>query len=179
MLITLALLPMKVSLTIAALLTVGLLPWALLSAMTLAMLGMVWRGEAWKAAYHEIEAQVSQLPPQCRQLLPKTASIGQCQSLPYAEDHYVFAQFCTTINPCAYRTLAGEHLHTTPSAGHSGAYNNSLVQEASDHLLYLILSETLSLEMQLRLYACPQKGISADPSSNYHTQSRPTPIDFI
>jgi len=50
------LLSLRASVTLASILTVTMLPWALamlrrspfLSAMTLAMLGMLWRGEAWK-----------------------------------------------------------------------------------------------------------------------------------
>jgi hypothetical protein len=77
-LITLAFqLPLQLSMTLTTLLTAGLLPVAIVkarrspwfAAMTLAMLAMLWRGEGWKAAFLEIEEQVSQLPPQCRQLL--------------------------------------------------------------------------------------------------------------
>jgi hypothetical protein len=77
----------RASLTLSILATVIWLPWALLSVrrsawawMTVAMLAMLWRGESWKALYLIQEAQVSQLPPQCLQLLPKTAFYGQSRS---------------------------------------------------------------------------------------------------
>jgi hypothetical protein len=72
MLITLAFLPLKVSVTLAALLTVILLPWALLTvkraallSMTmLARIGVTWRAEAWKTVYLESERRVSELQRQ-------------------------------------------------------------------------------------------------------------------
>ena len=83
--------PLAVSVTLAALLTVILLPWAFLTArrsvplaaMTLAMLLMTWRGETWKYGCPDLEARVSQLPPQCLQLLPKTAFSDQAAELGY------------------------------------------------------------------------------------------------
>lgn len=48
--------------------------------MTLAMLGMTWRAESWKIGCLEAERQLSQLPPQCRQLLPKTAFSGRASN---------------------------------------------------------------------------------------------------
>ena len=59
--------------------------------MTLAMLGMLWRGEAWKTVYLAEEAQSSQ----GLQLSPKIESISQCESIPYAGfesfDHPLFS----------------------------------------------------------------------------------------
>ena len=76
----LAWMPLQVSVTLAALATAIWLPWALVSArrspwawMTLAMIGMLWRGEAWKTVCLAEEAQLSQ----CLQSLPKTVSIWQ------------------------------------------------------------------------------------------------------
>jgi hypothetical protein len=55
--------PLAVPVTLAALLTVILLPWALLTVrrsaslagMMLAMLAMAWRGESWKAVFLQSE----------------------------------------------------------------------------------------------------------------------------
>jgi hypothetical protein len=72
----LALLSLRASVTLAALLTAILkvqqsAPFA---AMTLAMLGMLWRGEAWKAAYLlQVEQQVSEQPQQ--QQIPTLSNI--------------------------------------------------------------------------------------------------------
>jgi hypothetical protein len=41
--------------------------------VTLAILGMMWRGEAWKWECRRLTAQLSQLLPQSHQSLPKTA----------------------------------------------------------------------------------------------------------
>jgi len=89
MLIILAWLSLRVSVTLAALVTVGLLPVALskirrspeFALMTLAMLGMLWRGEAWKTVCLAEEAQLSQEP----QPPPKTGSFYQDRSLRYAD----------------------------------------------------------------------------------------------
>ncbi len=81
MLITLALLlPLKLSVTLAALLTAILLPLAISSvrrsvpfaAMTLALIGMTWRAEAWKTVYLQLERQaLEQRQPQQPPTLPK------------------------------------------------------------------------------------------------------------
>jgi hypothetical protein len=86
----LAWLPLRVSLTLAGLLTVFLLPLALMTArrsvpfaaMTLAMLGMMWRGETWKALCLKQSAQMYQLQRQYRQPSPKTVYFSQEASLP-------------------------------------------------------------------------------------------------
>lgn len=57
---------------------------ALFSGMTLAMLAMLWRGEAWKWAGLDLEVRVSQLPPQCLQLLPKTGCLNPASLILYA-----------------------------------------------------------------------------------------------
>ena len=83
MLITLAFLPLKVSMMLAAFLTLLLMALALtkrslwVSGLAMALIGMTWRAESWKAAYREIAQQASQLPPQYRQLLPKIMSVRQ------------------------------------------------------------------------------------------------------
>lgn len=99
MLITLA------SLTLAAILTAILLSWTLvkarrslvLAAMTLLMLGMTWRGEAWKAGCLSAESQLSQLPPQCRQSLPKTGFSGRGSDFPYAGRRFADVEFQRTL----------------------------------------------------------------------------------
>jgi hypothetical protein len=68
----LAWMSIQASVTLAAILTVILLPWALLSMrqsagfawMTLAMLAMLWRGEAWKTVFLQSEQQVLELQQQ-------------------------------------------------------------------------------------------------------------------
>ena len=82
----LAWMSIQASVTLAAILTVILLPWALLSMrqspgfawMTLAMLAMLWRGEAPKAVFLQSEQQVLEL--QQRQQ-PHTSSKIKCSTL--------------------------------------------------------------------------------------------------
>lgn len=112
--IILALLSQKASLTLAASLTVVLLPWALLTVwqrrnsqpvpeirqwalllagMTLAMLGMMWRGEAWKAGCLSAESQLSQLLQQSPQSSPKTASCDRAAVILYGERDLAAPEF--------------------------------------------------------------------------------------
>lgn len=73
--IILAWMPLALSVTLSVLLTVIVLPVAILrarrsvsfAAMTLAMLAMLWRGEAWKTVFLQSERQVSELQRQLRQ----------------------------------------------------------------------------------------------------------------
>lgn len=73
--IILAWMPLALSVTLSVLLTVILLPTAILwarrspsfAAMTLAMLAMLWRGEAWKTVFLQSERQVLELQRQLRQ----------------------------------------------------------------------------------------------------------------
>jgi hypothetical protein len=68
----LAWLSIQASGTLAAILTVILLPWAIvmvggslaLAAMTLMMRAMLWRGEAWKTVFLQSEQQVLELQRQ-------------------------------------------------------------------------------------------------------------------
>ena len=80
---------LKLSLSLSALLTAILLPVAILrarqsvlfSAMTLAMLGMMWRAEAWKTVYLQSERQLlEQRQPQRPPISPKTEFFYQHQS---------------------------------------------------------------------------------------------------
>jgi hypothetical protein len=82
MLITLAwLLPLKLSVTLSALLSVILLLLALQESkaclvITLVSIPLIWRGEAWKAVFLESKRQVSELQQQ--QQIPISSNIGFC-----------------------------------------------------------------------------------------------------
>ena len=75
----LAWMSIQASVTLAAILTMILLPWALVrvrrsltpAATTLTMLAMLWRGEAWKTVFLQSEQRVSELQ---RQLRPPISS---------------------------------------------------------------------------------------------------------
>jgi hypothetical protein len=90
--------PLQVSVTLATVLTLVLLPWALLSArrslgfalMTLAMLTMLWRGEAWKTVFLQSEQQVSELQQRQEQhALSKPKYLNLAPLLARDDVHYV------------------------------------------------------------------------------------------
>ena len=101
----LAWMPLQVSVTLATVLTLVLLQWALLSMrrsiglawMTIAMLGMLWRGEAWKTVYLAEEAQAFQE----QRLSPKTTSNRQVSLPVYAGVQHVLprASFQFLVEP--------------------------------------------------------------------------------
>lgn len=83
--------------------------------MTLAMLGMMWRGEAWKWAFLEAREQLSQLPPQCRQSLPKTESESLGPLILCADPH--FASPCGAIRLLASVGRDEYHILSSNSLG--------------------------------------------------------------
>jgi hypothetical protein len=96
-------LSLRVSVTLAALLTVILLPWALLSFrgsasfawLTLAMLAMLWRGEAWKTVFLQSEQQVLELQQQQRPPIESNSiSFGQGQRILYDDARRVAPRAC-------------------------------------------------------------------------------------
>jgi len=119
---TLAWISVRMSVTLAALVTVAFLPMAILrvrqsvsfAMMTLAMLGMMWRGETWKYQCLRLAGQLSQSLPQSRQLSPKRAfsrsisSIGNGDLLPtdgpliFAAAHVHFPQHYAPCETEAY-----------------------------------------------------------------------------
>jgi hypothetical protein len=73
----LAWMSIQASVTLSVVLTASLLllafrERALFWLVTVVAIGMLWRGESWKALCLLQEEQMSRLPPQCRQLLTKT-----------------------------------------------------------------------------------------------------------
>ena len=96
-------LSLMVSVTLAALLTVILRSWALLSFrgsasfawMTLAMLAMLWRGEAWKTVFLQSEQQVLELQQQQRPPIESNSiSFGQGQRILYDDARRVAPRAC-------------------------------------------------------------------------------------
>ena len=88
----LAWMSIQASVTLASILTVILLPWALVRVrrspgfawMTLAMPAMLWRGEAWETVFLQSERQVSELQRQLQQPSESSAiSFDQGQQILY------------------------------------------------------------------------------------------------
>jgi hypothetical protein len=190
MLITLAFLPLKVSMMLAGLLTVGLLPLAIVkarrsaafAAMTVAMLGMLWRGEAWKAAYREIAEQVSQLPPQCRQLLPKTVYLSPASLKQCVAGRYVLVDASIRFLPEAPltedRTSISRLHRRVPIAPLTSSDNKPAMYQVEDQAVYLAQYRALSSHIYLDRKS-PQQGITADLPYENHNQNRATPAEFI
>ncbi len=97
----LAWMPLQVSVTLATVLTPVLLPWALLSVrhslafalMTLAMLAMLWRGEARKTVFLQSEQQVSELQQRQEQRASSKPKYLTLAPLPACDDaHRVLPQ---------------------------------------------------------------------------------------
>src|SRR5436190_1601296 len=95
MLIILAWMSLRASMTLTGLLTLILFPVAVLrlrrsapfAAMTLAMLGMMWRGETWKygcLTAEQLGLQSQPLSRQQPQFLPNKAHLSQSQVIPCA-----------------------------------------------------------------------------------------------
>jgi hypothetical protein len=136
MLITLALeLPLRVSVTLAALLTLGLLPVAIVkarrsaafAAMTVAMLGMLWRGEAWKTICLAEEARLMQ----CLQQLPKTASIYQRASLAHVDAR----SFLPSALIQSRTPIFADDPHTTAQSDRAGEGRSALLGRNYEPLL--------------------------------------------
>jgi hypothetical protein len=119
MITVLAWMSLKLSLSLSALLTAILLPVAILraresvlfSAMTLAMLGMMWRAEAWKTVYLQSERQLleQRQPPQ-PQISPKTEFSYQSRTLldvgARCAPRFAAAQFPALIIQCGLGTMS-------------------------------------------------------------------------
>jgi len=90
----LAWMPLQVSVTLGTVLTLILLPWALLSArrslgfalMTLAMLAMLWCGEAWKTVFLQSGQQVSELQQRQEQRASSKPKYLTLAPLPACDD---------------------------------------------------------------------------------------------
>jgi hypothetical protein len=98
----LAWMPLAASVSLSALLTMILLPAAILrarqsplfAATTLAMLAMVWRGEAWKTVFLQSEQQVLELQQPQEQRVPSKPKYLTLALLPVRDDsHCASRQF--------------------------------------------------------------------------------------
>jgi hypothetical protein len=165
MVITLAWMSVQMSATLAALLTAFLLPWALLkvrrsatlAGMTLAMLGMLWRGEAWKMVYLRVANQ----PCQSLQQPPKTASFCRGGSSECAGDHCVpqraLVQFLAATSACGYRKPLEPMKSQRASRVASGeSCNIPPTAPETDQSAYLARSQPLFLQTDYTLVADPQ-----------------------
>ncbi len=187
MITALAWLPLRVSLTLVALLTVVILPWALLTmrrsampaAMALAMVGMMWRGEAWKTVYLREQAQLFQ----CLQQLPKTAFFDP-STLPLRDEvRFVlgFGEVQSLDVRAPAVALTGVPLNTFGPRG--ADYKALLVLRDSDHAADVALSSlsrTATFHLPLQNLReendYSRSGIKSEPESNYHTNAGPTPM---
>jgi len=218
----------RASVTLAGILTVILLPWAIvrarqslsLAAMTLTMLGMTWRGETWKyvlvvlwawfvvalrfaslcgvsllaiiwvwiaeqyrdqsalllrSAYHH---DISQSQPQSlRQSKLEQGNLAESNRV------YSFDQVLVVSTPCAeqqhereFHGFEDEGLNGEPQKNRNAC---AIVCEISDQEpLGSFFSKPTRIPSSIRPPQA-QLGITRDKGLHYHTQSDPTPNDFI
>lgn len=133
MLIILAWLPLKVSVTLSAILTAGLLFLAFRQAadfvlVTVLAIAMLWRGEAWKTVFLESERQLSELKEQRQtSTLPKTESAYSSQRFlsggaRCAPQVASFQSLGLASQGLSHRSLDGIRLHEEPLVLHEAVF---------------------------------------------------------
>ena len=186
-------LSLRVSVTLAALLTVILLPWALLSFrgsasfgwMTLAMLAMLWRGEAWKTVFLQSEQQVLELQQQQRPPIESNSiSFGQGQRILYDDARRVAPRACPQSLVEEY---GGDHPQSQrynraeeePTALRTKRHNVPVIAAESGLAVSLAPSPEMHTAQFHELHRHSPPDISGDLTPNCENQSEPTPSDFI
>jgi len=186
-------LSLRVSVTLAALLTVILLPWALLSFrgsasfgwMTLAMLAMLWRGEAWKTVFLQSEQQVLKLQQQQRPPIESNSiSFGQGQRILYDDARRVAPRACPQSLVEEY---GGDHPQSQrynraeeePTVLRTKRHNVPVIAAESGLAVSLAPSPEMHTAQFHELHRHSPPDISGDLTPNCENQSAPTAIDFI
>jgi hypothetical protein len=186
-------LSLRVSVTLAALLTVILLPWALLSFrgsasfawMTWAMLAMLWRGEAWKTVFLQSEQQVLKLQQQQRPPIASNAiSFGQGQRILYDDARRVAPRACPQSLVEEY---GGDHPQSEryncaeeePTALRTKRHNVPVIAAESGLAVSLAPSPEMHTAQFHELHRHSPPDISGDLTPNCENQSDPTPLDVI
>jgi hypothetical protein len=168
MLITLAWMALWQSAILSAALTVLVLALAWQKAavwlIAVVAVSMIWRGEAWKAVFLATEAKASQLPPQCRQLLPKTAFCFRSS----------WSQSLAAISREGLCTKSDQRLEVSaPFRLVQNASESSLVCAGKDWSSDLRGDEILGRAALSPLLVRSQNGIPAEPASNYQNDRHP------
>ena len=190
----LARMSIRASVTLAGILTVILLPWAILrarqsplfAAMTLAMLLMVWRGEAWKTVFLQAEQEVLELQQQ-QQRPPiecNAISFGQGQRILYHDARRVAPRVCSQSLVEEY---GGDHPQSQryncaeeePTALRTKRHNVPVIAAESGLAVSLAPSPEMHTAQFHELHRHSPPDISGDLTANCENQSDPTPIDFI
>jgi hypothetical protein len=180
-------LSLRASVMLASILTVTMLPWALamvrrspfLSAMTLAMIGMLWRAEAGKTVCLAEEVQLSQ----CLQSLPKTVSIRQRALAACAGAYHVLPQ---VLHPFLAEEFEETHRSLKPgiqtpqdqSEHHKGNHKALVNLQPLDLEAYLALVNA-EPDFEPRELHLGSRTDFRRSGLELPTQSDPTPIDFI
>jgi hypothetical protein len=182
----LAWMSIQASVTLAVILTVILLPWALVSArrspwvwMTLAMIGMLWRAEAWKTVCLAEEAQLSQ----CLQSLPKTGSSRQRALAACAGAHHVLPQ---VLHPFLAEEFEETHRFLKPgiqtpqdrNEHHKGNHKAPVNLQPLDLEAYLALVNA-EPDFEPRELHLGSRNDFRRSGLELPTQSDPTPSDFL
>ena len=189
MLITLAWLPLQVSVTLCLILSATLIvsgavserrSWTL-SAMTLIAVLMIWRGEAWKAIFLQSERQLSELQRQLQK--PISSNIGfdypgqivACGAarhvLPKSSLPFLAGEFEEAYQYVASGAQTPQEDYERHKGNHKALVNLQLLD--SEACLALMNAESDLERRELHRYS--QLDISGDPVPNCENQSAPTP----
>ena len=186
----LAWMSIQASLTLAAILTVILLPWALvrvrrsvtLAAMTLAMLAMLWRGEAWKMVFLQSEQRVSELQRQLRPPIlsntewsnpePSTLHVAECFGTRFAS-----VRFRSGVPLIGPRTLQYQSDQRDSIVILTSSGNTLVMYQAEGSIVYPAQYQPWFSQTGLDHRRAQNDQIRA--VTNFNKQSDPTPFDFI
>ena len=174
--------------TLAAILTVILLPWVMvqrslaLAAMTLMMLAMLWRGEAWKTVFLQSEQQVLELQ---RQQQPRTSSNTEWSNpdpstLHVAEcfgPRFASVRFLPGVPLVGPRTLQCQSDQRDSIVLVTSSGNTPVMYQAEGSIVYPARYQPWF--SQAVLDHCRAQNDQIRAVNNFNNQSDPIPVDFI
>ncbi|MGC1323353.1 MAG: hypothetical protein WA849_14320 [Candidatus Udaeobacter sp.] len=186
----LAWMSIQASVTLAAILTVILLPWALvrvrrsptLAATTLAMLAMLWRREAWKTVFLQSEQQVLELQ---RRQQPRVSSNTEwsnpgLSTLHVAEcfgPRFALVRFRSGVPLTGPRTLQYQSVQRDSIVLLTSSDNTLVMYQAEGSIVCLAQYQPWFSQTGLDRRRAQNDQIRA--VNNFNNQSDPTPLDFM
>jgi hypothetical protein len=193
MIIILAWMSLSASVTLSALLTVILLPWAWAWAwakvrQSLILSGMMWRGETWKYQCLRLAALLSEPRSQYQQSRQPLTS----KPFSYRGGYYPYADVRSVLPYASVQSLVSVSLGERHNPAHNYRSDTAFEVERcggncssplTDYEIGQLASSVpwrpplhgRASELRLR----SQEGITVYAASKSHTEPTPTPIDFI
>jgi hypothetical protein len=185
----LAWMSIQASVTLAAILTVIPLPWALvrvrrsltLATTTLAMLAMLWRGEVWKMVFLQSEQRVSELQ---RQLRPPISSNTEWSNLGLSTLHaaecfaprFASVRFRPGVPLVGPRTLQSQSDQRDSIVLLTSSGNTPVMYQAEGSIVYPAQYQPWFSHTGLDHRRAQNDQIRA--INNFNNQSDPTPTDL-